>query len=172
MTAHKLLNYIQSVLNHMPKDWLNLTTHRLDIYNEKLAKTQFLEAFETLYKADNSEASSLSVLPTAYDYIRLGHPLSSILEWTIANLNGLDSENVISFGSQTTPILSILRTNLLENKATQILYTDALPASFDEALIKRVYGYNFEVIKTDDIDAILKFRQYNFYFGTRKHFDC
>ena len=157
MTAHKLLNYIQSVLNHMPKDWLNLTTHRLDIYNEKLAKTQFLDQFETLYKANNSEASSLSVLPTAYDYIRLGHPLSSILEWTIANLNGLDSENVISFGSQTTPILSILRTNLLENKATQILYTDALPASFDEALIKRVYGYNFEVIKTDDIDAILKF---------------
>ncbi|QXP77851.1 MULTISPECIES: PLP-dependent transferase [Winogradskyella] len=157
MQDNKTLNYIKDVLEQMPSDWLNLTTHRLDIYNEKLAKTQFLDQFETLYKDNNSESSALKVLPTAYDYIRLGHPLSSILEWGIANLNDLHSENVISFGSQTVPVLAILRTNLLENKNTQIVYTDALPKSFDAALIKHVYGYNFEVKQVEKVDDISKF---------------
>jgi len=31
------LSYINEVLTNMPSDWLNLTTHRLDIYNESLA---------------------------------------------------------------------------------------------------------------------------------------
>ena len=157
MQDNKTLNYIKAVLENMPTDWLNLTTHRLDIYNESLAKTQFLDQFETLYKDHNSESSALKVLPTAYDYIRLGHPLSCVLEWGIANLNALDSENVISFSSQTVPVLSILRHNLLHHKKTQIIYRDSLPKSFDADLIKRVYGYDFEVIETDNIDAILKF---------------
>ena len=38
-----ILNFIKDVLINMPSSWLNLTTHRLDIYDEKLAKTQFLE---------------------------------------------------------------------------------------------------------------------------------
>ncbi len=75
---------------------------------EKLAKTQFLDQFEALYNASNSEASALSELPTAFDYIRLGHPLSCILEWVIANLNKLPANNVISFSYKTVPILSIL----------------------------------------------------------------
>ena len=36
------LNYISKLLNQVPKDWLRLTTHRLDIYNEAAAKTDFL----------------------------------------------------------------------------------------------------------------------------------
>ena len=48
MQASKMLNYIKDVLENMPIDWLNLTTHRLDIYDEKLAKIQFLEQFENL----------------------------------------------------------------------------------------------------------------------------
>ena len=47
MEESKMLNYIKDVLENMPADWLNLTTHRLDIYDEKLAKVQFLEQFET-----------------------------------------------------------------------------------------------------------------------------
>ena len=47
MEDNKMLNYIKDVLENMPTGWLNLTTHRLDIYDEKLAKTQFLEQFET-----------------------------------------------------------------------------------------------------------------------------
>jgi len=157
MENNKMLKYLKDVLKNMPKDWLNLTTHRLDIYNEKLAKSQFLDQFETLYQNNNSQTSALHNLPTAYDYIRLGHPLSSILEWTIANINGLKSEQVISFSSQTIPILAILRRNLLDNKKTQILYTDHLPEYFDTELIKSVYGYDFQLIKTDDADAILEF---------------
>ena len=48
-----MLNYIKNTIENMPSDWLNLTTHRLDIYNEKLAKTQFLEQFENLYKSED-----------------------------------------------------------------------------------------------------------------------
>lgn len=150
-------NYIKEVLENMPADWLNLTTHRLDIYNESLAKTQFLDQFENLYHANNAEPAALKKLPTAYDYIRLGHPLSCILEWGIANLNNLASEHVITFSSKTVPILAILRKNLLANKNTQILYTDELPNFFDADIVKNIYGYNFELKKIEQGAAIPKF---------------
>jgi len=157
MEENKMIPYIKDVLENMPTDWLRLTTHRLDIYNEELAKTQFLEKFEGLFYADNSETSALSELPTAYDYIRLGHPLSSILEWGIGNLQQLDPENVISFQSKTIPILAILRKNALSNKRTQVVYTDELPKEFDAEVVQRVYGYNFELTKVDSVAGISEF---------------
>ena len=157
MQDTQMLNYIKEVLKNMPSDWLNLTTHRLDIYVESLAKTQFLDQFEDLFKANNAETAALKKLPTAYDYIRLGHPLSSILEWAIAKMNNLKPENVISFASNTVPILAILRKNLLDNKNTQILYTGALPPAFDAELIRNVYGYHFELKQLDANTAIPAF---------------
>ncbi|MFN0730156.1 PLP-dependent aminotransferase family protein [Polaribacter gochangensis] len=150
-------NYIKDVLENMPTDWLNLTTHQLDIYDEKQAKTQFLDQFETLFTNNNATSSALRKLPTAYDYIRLGHPLSCVLEWTIANLHQLTSESVISFSSQTVPVLAILRKNLLENKKTQIVYTDKLPATFNADIIKSVYGYQFELKKVENEADIAAF---------------
>ncbi len=47
MQDNKTLKYIHDVLENMPTDWLNLTTHRLDIFNEKSVKYQTKEA--TLY---------------------------------------------------------------------------------------------------------------------------
>ncbi|TDA89416.1 cystathionine beta-synthase, partial [Halomonas marinisediminis] len=96
-----MLNFIKDVLNNMPNGWLSTTTHRLDIYNEELAKTQFLEQFENLYNNSNTETSALAELPTAYDYIRLGHPISCVLEWVIAKSLKLHPNNVISFSSKT-----------------------------------------------------------------------
>jgi cystathionine beta-lyase/cystathionine gamma-synthase len=157
MEGSKRLHYIKSVLENMPTDWLNLTTHQLDIYDEKLAKTQFLDQFEALYNSNNATLPALQKLPTAYDYIRLGHPLSCVLEWTIANLHQLTSESVISFSSQTVPILAILRKNLLENKNTQIVYTDKLPATFDAKIIKSIYGYQFELKNVDNASDISAF---------------
>ena len=153
MDDNKTLNYIKDLLKNMPTDWLSLTTHRLDIYNEALAKTQFLDEFEILFKANISESSALNELPTAYDYIRLGHPLSCILEWAIAKMHQLQPEQVISFSSQMVPVLAILRTNLLEHKNTQILYTKDLPAFFDADLVKRVYGYNFELKQVESLES-------------------
>jgi len=152
-----MLNYIKNVLENMPTDWLKLTTHRLDIYNEGLAKVQFLEQFEALYKANNAEAAALNELPTAFDYIRLGHPLSCVLEWGIANDKGLPADHVISFSSKITPILAILRTNTLTNKKTCIAYQSALPACFDADVVKRVYGYNFELKQVENAAAVEKF---------------
>jgi hypothetical protein len=50
-----LVNYIKEVLENMPNSWLNLTTHRLDLYDEKLAKTQFLYELKVLYENSNSK---------------------------------------------------------------------------------------------------------------------
>jgi cystathionine beta-lyase/cystathionine gamma-synthase len=153
----KVLNYLNKLLDGLPSDWLNLTTHRLDIYNEPLAKTQFLEQFELLFEANNATTSALQILPTAYDYIRLGHPLSCVLEWSIAKLIENDPEQVISFSSQTMPILAVLRSNLLNHKKTRILYTDGIPKGFNPEIIKRVYGYNFDLIQIEDINLISEF---------------
>ena len=157
MKNNIMLNYINKVLENMPKTWLNLTTHRLDIYDEKLAKTQFLKQFEVLFNEKNSEASSLNELPTAYDYIRLGHPLSCILEWVIAHLKKLKPNNVISFSSKTVPILAILRKNLFANKNTQIIYTGELPNSFDAEILRCIYGYKFDLLKVENTSTISKF---------------
>ncbi|WP_405416215.1 cystathionine beta-synthase [Maribacter sp. Asnod1-A12] len=149
MEVNRMKNYIKMVIDHMPSDWLNLTTHRLDIYNEELAKVQFLDQFEVLAKEHNANAAALENLPTAYDYIRLGHPLSCILEWVIGNINHLESEQVISFQSETMPILSILRTNLFKHSNTLIAYTGELPSSFDAEVLRAVYGYTFDIKQVD-----------------------
>ena len=152
MQDNKMITYIKSVLRNMPNGWLSLTTHRLDIYDEKLAKTQFLEQFEVLFNANNFESSALNELPTAYDYIRLGHPLSCVLEWAIANLHNLEPNNVISFSSKTAPVLAILRKNLLANKNTQIIYTGELPAFFDIEILRNIYGYKFEIKHVEKVE--------------------
>ena len=157
MKEQKVLNYIEEVIKNVPNDWLKLTTHRLDIYNEKLAKTEFLEKFETLFAANNAETSSLKELPTAFDYIRLGHPLSSVLEWGIAKLNNLKPENIISFSSRTMPVLAVLRKNLFDNKNTQIVYINSLPDVFDTEALKTVYGYNFELKQVKNAEEISEF---------------
>ncbi len=156
MKNEKVLNYIGRVLENVPPGWLSITTHRLDIYNEELAKTEFLDQFGKLYKNNNHQTAALNALPTAYDYIRLGHPLSCVLEWTIARLNNLDPENVITFSSRTISVLAILRKNLMENINTQILYTDELPAFFDAEVLRKVYGYRFgmkKIARANEISA-------------------
>ncbi|PVY39114.1 PLP-dependent aminotransferase family protein [Pontibacter virosus] len=157
MEGNKVLHYIQDVVENMPADWLKLTTHRLDIYNEQLAKTQFLDQFENLFRDSNTETSALNALPTAFDYIRLGHPLSSVLEWAIAKLNNLKPENVISFSSRTAPILAVLRKNLLDHKHTQIVYTGALPDAFDAEVLERVYGYKFDIKQVEKVEEVSEF---------------
>jgi cystathionine beta-lyase/cystathionine gamma-synthase len=140
---NSILEFVKKVVDQMPSDWLTLTTHRLDIYNEAEAKYEFLEELAHLYEHQNPDSSELKKLPTAYDYIRLGHPLSCVLEWTIAKTYQLPAENVISFSSETMPIYAILRENLLTQKNTLIAYTGNLPQGFDESILQDVYGYHF-----------------------------
>lgn len=157
MEARKVEKFVGSVLENMPADWLNLTTHRLDIYNESLAKTEFLRRLEMLFQSGDVSPSALEALPTAYDYIRLGHPLSCLMEWSVAKQNGIPSDHVIGFSSKTTPILAILRRNFLSKRETLIAYTDKLPTCFDADIVRRVYGYTFELMKVEDVSAIPAF---------------
>lgn len=157
MQLNNLKACILTALENLPNDWLSLTTHRLDIYNESEAKTEFIEALERLFKAEKVNKEKLKELPTAYDYIRLGHPLSSVLEWCIAKLNRISYENVISFSSQTMPIMAVLRQNALESKKTLLTYNSELPAAIDIERLKTVYGYDFETKKIDDVEATPQF---------------
>ncbi len=157
MTQSKELNYVANVLDNLPPDWIRLTTHRLDIYNEEQAKTEFLHGFESLYQQQNAELTALNDLPTAYDYIRLGHPLSSVLEWTVGKLNKIDAASVISFSSKTAPILAILRKNLFERKNTLLAYSGNLPVGFNLDVVRDIYGYSFESIVVADANEIPDF---------------
>ncbi len=163
MLQSNVRDYIQNVLNNQPKGWLGLTTHRLDIYEEKFAKSQFLEHLNRLYEEQDYSESSLEHLPTAYDYIRLGHPLSCILEWGIASELSLPASQVISFSSQTIPVLSILRKNLLDHIPTRIYYTGNLPNFLSGDELKDVYGYQFELHHIDDPKSIPAFNGSNLY---------
>ena len=157
MNQTQIQQHLQSILTNMPADWLKLTTHRLDIYEEKLAKTQFLEHLERQLKSSSIDAAQLNQLPTAYDYIRLGHPLSSILEWAIAELNQLPFDHVISFASKTAPILAVLRKNLLLCRKTQLLYTEDISNFFGAELVREIYGYQFEMKQVRTGEEISEF---------------
>lgn len=172
MKKNNTLQYIEKVLENMPSDWLDLTTHRLDIYNEEKAKTEFIEGFEKLYADNNYKTKVLDALPTAFDYIRLGHPLSCVLEWEIAHLNNLNSDQVISFSSMTMPILAILRKNLLEKKLTQIVYKGKLPLAFDSQTIKDVYGYYFEIKQINNVDEISAFDGSTIYISYQQNLNA
>lgn len=148
---------IEKVLNAVPEDWLKLTTHRLDIYNEDKAKTEFLSEFvKTL-----SDASSLDFkdLPTAYDYIRLGHQLSCLAEYYLGKHLALPAERVITFCSKTMSLLAFFR-YARQNKKNVIVYyekddakvLDILSiAGFDEESFSKNYCYNVKFRSTEEM---------------------
>ncbi|MCR9174122.1 MAG: cystathionine beta-synthase [bacterium] len=157
MIEAKLNAFLKGLLENMPSGWLRLTTHRLDIYDESQAKTQFLEQLEALYQSGDTSKSALDTLPTAYDYIRLGHPLSCVLEWALAKENGVASNQIISFSSQTAPLLAVLRKNLLDGKKTRIISDENVNALFDFDQFGDVYGYHPIVEKLVGTDSIEPF---------------
>ena len=150
--------YIKDVIKNIPYDWLNLTTHRLDIYDESLAKYQFLIEFKGLFDLGISDTKSLSSLPTAFDYIRLGHPLSCVLEWMIASSYNIPPSHVISFDSKSMPLLSILRRNALLNKKTRILYNESNHGwSLPVEILTQIYGYKFTLQSIQENEATQNF---------------
>jgi hypothetical protein len=158
MKNEEILKYLKNILDNIPENWLTDTTHRLNLYDEKLAKIQFLEHFEALINDNNYEHSALENLPTAFDYVRLGHPLSCLLEWSIGRRYNLKAENIISFSSKTIPVMAILRENLLNNKNTQINYIGEVPEFLEKEILEKVYKYTFELNKINSIDEIPTFK--------------
>ncbi len=148
MNKNDVISFVKNTLNNHPPAWLTQTTHRLDVYNENQAKFEFLQEFEALFQQSLSSPEAFSSLPTAYDYIRLGHPLSCVLEWTVAKLNNYKPLEVICFDSQTMPLLAILRKNLLDHKKTKIIFEDEITPSFNESVLRNIYGYDFDIIKS------------------------
>jgi len=141
-TITERLKPIKALLSNLPQDWLRLTTHRLDIYNESEAKSAFLDELKKLIQTGATDTEHLAKLPTAYDYIRLGHQLSSLLEWVLSEINEVAEEQVIAFASNTMPILAILRHNALNNKATHIYYDCESSPLIDEPRLQKFTATN------------------------------
>ena len=148
------LNNVKAILKHLPADWVELTTHRLDIYDEGQAKSQFLERLHVLLESPHFDVKALQDLPTAYDYIRLGHQLSSVLEWVVAEMNHVSSEQVITFSSKTMPILALLRRNTLNKKATHLYFDCELPPLIDQPRLKNIYGFTFQSSRIDSVEQV------------------
>jgi cystathionine beta-lyase/cystathionine gamma-synthase len=147
-------NTVRKILDNLPPSWVELTTHRLDVYDEEQAKSQFLAQLHALQSTPDYSVETLEALPTAYDYVRLGHQLSSVLEWLVAQINQLPSDQVITFASKTMPILAILRKNTLSGVATHIYYnTDSAPL-IDIPRLEKIYGYKIQSQKIADASQI------------------
>lgn len=151
-----LLESVKTLLTKIPQSWIDLTTHRLDIYNEAQAKSAFLVELKKILVQGEYSSKTLELLPTAYDYIRLGHQLSSLLEWVLAEINNVSDDEVITFSSKTMPILSILRKNCLSGQATSLYYNCENSPLIDEPRLKSIYGYNFSLYKIKDVSEIPK----------------
>jgi len=152
MSEKEIFDFLNQVLEKRPSEWIEKTTHRLDLYNEPLAKVEFLDCIEKIFKDKNCSMDSLRKLPTAYDYIRLGHPLSCLLEWAVSRIQGLKPSSVVAFSSQSMPLFAILRKNSISGKKTQVFYQGELPHFLKSDLLKSVYGYDFDLMQVSSVD--------------------
>ncbi len=170
-TTIDLLKSIKELLRNLPQDWLKLTTHRLDIYNESKAKSEFLNELKKLIKAGKIDAENLEQLPTAYDYIRLGHQLSSVLEWVLSEINQVTEDQVITFASKTMPILAILRHNAINNKPTYIYYDGESSPLIDEPRLKNIYGYQYQLTQVNHSNEIPQHADATVIYVTQQSFN-
>jgi len=162
MLSETWIRQLNEVLEHMPESWLRCTTHRLDIYDESRAKSAFLDALNELFLTDKVTKDNLDQLPTAYDYVRLGHELSSILEWVIGDSYSVNPDQVICFASRIMPLMAILRFSSLQKGSTKIYYEAAEDGSksnlpfeaLDLNLLAEIYCYQgsiTRITKAEDI---------------------
>ena len=168
---NNIFDSLRDLLNHLPQSWLDLTTHRLDIYNEAEAKSGFLDELKKLLKSGDYSAETLEQLPTAYDYIRLGHQLSSLLEWVLSEINGVTEKQVITFASKTMPILAVLRKNTLNKRATYIYYDGENSPLLDETRLQQVYGYQYQISRVNHVSDIPNHSDGSVVFVTQSSFD-
>lgn len=159
-------NTVKKILNNLPQSWVELTTHRLDIYDEAKAKSQFLEALKKFEQVDHYSADALEQLPTAYDYIRLGHQLSCVLEWVVAEVNQINAEQVIAFSSKVMPILAILRKNKLANQNTFIYYNCSVSPLIDINRLEEIYGYQVNLIEVNQATDVKQHKDASVIFVT------
>ncbi len=162
---------VRKILKNLPAGWIELTTHRLDIYDEAQAKSQFLQHLHVLTSTPEYDTAQLDTLPTAYDYTRLGHPLSCVLEWTVAQINQASSEHVITFSSKTMPILAILRKNALSGGATYLYHDTESSPLIDTERLEKIYGYKFQSKKIDNTTQIPEHRDATVIFITQRSYE-
>ena len=169
-SIEKCFDAVSKVLENLPVSWVELTTHRLNTYNEEQGKSEFLEQLQAQLLTSDYTAKTLEKLPTAYDYNRLGHQLSCILEWLLAEINSVPNDQVITFTSKIMPILAILRKNALSGLQTQIYYnTDSSPL-LDIQRLEEIYGYKVQLHKVSDASQIPEHKDSTVIFTTESSY--
>ncbi len=157
-SKERCFDYVAKILKNIPRGWLEMTTHRLDIYDEDRAKTQFLVELQKRVVSGDVSEESLSQLPTAFDYIRLGHQLSCLLEWILGETNEVTSEQVITFDSCTMPLQSVMRGDARQSKKTHVYYQESSNRALEllqEDTLRNVYLYRAELHRIKDNGEIL-----------------
>ena len=160
--SRRVSDNINTIIENIPSSWLEMTTHRLDIYNESRAKTEFLEKFREAVAENKLSVDTFESLPTAFDYIRLGHQLSCVLEAALGDLSKLPDSQVISFASRTMPLLAIMRSDSLKSRKTHIYYnksSEFISELFTDKILNSdvlsgAYGYHAEFFAVDSPDEI------------------
>lgn len=157
-SKERCFDCIGQILENIPRGWLEMTTHRLDIYDEDQAKTEFLVELQKKAASGDLSEAALNQLPTAFDYIRLGHQLSSILEWALGETNAVAPEQVITFDSWTMPLQAVMRTDARQGKRTHLYYTESTSkvlSLLQEKTLRDIYLYKMGLHQVADIGEVL-----------------
>ena len=97
---------LAKILSNVPKSWLG-TTFPND--SRFVGRDWFLQEMDNILSAPSREVyeSELArMFPT--DYVRLGSPLSCLLEVVRSKEMGLPARNVFSFSSPNLPLISVM----------------------------------------------------------------
>eukprot|EP00462_Mataza_sp_D1_P009943 CAMPEP_0175157560 /NCGR_PEP_ID=MMETSP0087-20121206/22280_1 /TAXON_ID=136419 /ORGANISM="Unknown Unknown, Strain D1" /LENGTH=639 /DNA_ID=CAMNT_0016445203 /DNA_START=15 /DNA_END=1931 /DNA_ORIENTATION=+ len=129
---------LQELLNQVPGSW-NGTTYPND--KRFVGRAEFTkEMIALLTSKQPIEKAHLETL-FPEDYLRVGSPLSNLLELVFAVNKGYEPANVFSFASSTMPLIAVL---LAANSNVHV-YGNAVVDKTQENLLRTFYGCNFEV---------------------------
>ncbi len=128
-------NQLVRLLANVPESWYGTTFPNDGRY---VGRQRFMAEMHLLLSGNKPiEAAHLAAwFPE--DYVRLGSPLSTILELMQAVEKGLQPSHVFGFGSSTLPLIAVLLTS-----RTTHVYGCRLFSIAQESLLRECYGCNF-----------------------------
>jgi len=126
-----------TLLEHVPKSWLG-TTYPND--GRYVGRKNFIDEMLSLLSGQEPIEQQKLALFFPEDYVRLGSPLSTLLEMLRALEKGYQPHNVFSFASRTLPLLSVL----LSATSPVYIYGSPIFSSVQDTMLKELYGCDFK----------------------------
>ena len=142
MIEQSLVDYIKDILRCMPPDWLELTTHRLDIYEEKLAKVQFLEEYDKLFEEKYVKQKAVAL---KYDKEKNSAPIVT------AQGSGQTAKNIIKIAEENG--IPIKKDEDLVNMLSQIELNQEIPVELYQA-VSEIFSFIYGISNDTDEESI------------------